>query len=107
MGKDNTPVRKVFDFAEERFIKDLPLIYVLTVTTQSEGRTFIHGLFTWRKRKIFDEAIALSQEKIKPLSKGLLKRQWYTLMIKNLKIPGLGIKRFTGREWLWLMGPAS
>jgi nickel-dependent lactate racemase len=37
MGRDHSPVRKVFDYAEERFLKDIPLMYVLTVTTVNEG----------------------------------------------------------------------
>lgn len=63
MGRDHSPVRKVFDYAEEKFLKDLPLLYVLTVTSQTEGTTAIHGLFIGRRRKIFEEAVKLSQEK--------------------------------------------
>jgi nickel-dependent lactate racemase len=63
MGRDHSPVRKVFDYAEENFIKNIPILYVLTVTTQSEGNVAIHGLFTGRHRRIFEEAVALSQEK--------------------------------------------
>ena len=63
MGKDHSPVRKVFDYAEEHFLKDLPLLYVLTVTTQSEGRTDIHGLFAGRSRRLFEQAVDMSREK--------------------------------------------
>jgi len=63
MGQDHSPVRKVFDYAEEHFIKDLPLVYVLTVTTNEEEGVVIHGLFIGRSRKVFEEAVALSQEK--------------------------------------------
>jgi len=63
MGKDHSPVRKLFDYAEENFIKDIPLMYVLTVTTAEKGNITIHGLFTGRKRKVFEEAVKLSQEK--------------------------------------------
>lgn len=63
MGKDNSPVRKVFDYAEEHFINDLPLIYALTVTTQNEGNVAIHGLFAGRSRSLFEQAVKLSQEK--------------------------------------------
>ena len=63
MGHDHSPVRKVFDYAEENFINDIPLMYVLTVTTQFEGKAAIHGLFAGRGRKIFEEAVKLSQEK--------------------------------------------
>ena len=63
MGRDNSPVRKIFDYAEENFIKDVPLIYVLTVTTQTEGNVAIHGLFAGRSRSLFEQAVKLSQEK--------------------------------------------
>ena len=63
MGRDHSPVRKVFDYAEENFIKNIPLMYVLTVTTQIEGKVAIHGLFAGRSRKLFEEAVKLSQEK--------------------------------------------
>ena len=63
MGKDFSPVRKVFDYAEENFIADIPLMYVLTVTTNKGEQVNMHGLFIGRERKLFEEAVALSQEK--------------------------------------------
>lgn len=74
MGRDHSPVRKVFDYAEEHFIANIPLLYVLTVTTQDEDQAAIHGLYIGRSRKLFEEAVALSQEMNitfvdKPLSK--------------------------------------
>jgi len=63
MGRDHSPVRKVFDYAEEHFARDLPLMYILTVTTHQDDRVLIHGLFIGRERRLFEEAVALSQEK--------------------------------------------
>lgn len=63
MGRDHSPVRKVFDYAEQHFAKDMPLIYILTVTTHEEGKVLIHGLFIGRERRLFEEAVALSQQK--------------------------------------------
>ena len=63
MGRDHSPVRKVFDYAEENFICDIPLLYILTVTTQKEGKTCINGIFSGRERKVFEAAVALSQKK--------------------------------------------
>ncbi|MBE6551250.1 MAG: DUF2088 domain-containing protein [Ruminococcaceae bacterium] len=62
MGKDHSPVRKVFDYAEEHFLSHIPLKYVLTVTTQTEGNIHIHGLFVGRERKYFEQAVELSQK---------------------------------------------
>jgi nickel-dependent lactate racemase len=63
MGRDFSPVRKVLDYAEENFIKDIPLNYILTVTTEKDCEVEIHGLFIGRSRSNFEEAVALSQEK--------------------------------------------
>ena len=62
MGKDFSPVRKVFDYAEEHFIADIPLMYVLTVTTNRGDDTFIHGLYIGRERRLFEMAVRQSQE---------------------------------------------
>jgi len=62
MGKDHTPVRKVFDYAEQNSISHLPLMYVLTVTTQHNNSTIINGLYIGRDRQLFESAAALSQK---------------------------------------------
>lgn len=62
MGKDFSPVRKVFDYAEEHFLKDIPLLYVLTCTTNSGDTTNIHGLYIGRERSNFESAVAQSQD---------------------------------------------
>ncbi|MFO7611145.1 MAG: lactate racemase domain-containing protein [Clostridia bacterium] len=62
MGKDFSPVRKVLDYAEENFIKDMPLIYFLTVTTAVGDKVDIHGVFAGRDRKLFEDAVELSQK---------------------------------------------
>jgi nickel-dependent lactate racemase len=43
-------------------IKDLPLMYVLTVTTQTTDGICLHGLFTGRSRRLFEQAVQLSQQ---------------------------------------------
>jgi nickel-dependent lactate racemase len=63
MGRDNSPVRMVFDYAEEHFIKQIPVQYALTVTTEKEGKTALHGFFIGRDRGLFEQAVALSQQK--------------------------------------------
>lgn len=62
MGKDHTPVRKVFDYAEEHFLSEIPLKYILTVTDAPGGHIRTHGLFIGRERKYFEEAVALAQK---------------------------------------------
>jgi nickel-dependent lactate racemase len=62
MGHDHSPVRQVFDYAEEHFIQGLPLQYVLTVTTVQDGQVSLNGLFIGRSRGLFEQAVALSQQ---------------------------------------------
>ncbi|MBR4726329.1 MAG: DUF2088 domain-containing protein [Clostridia bacterium] len=62
MGKDHSPVRQVFDYAQTQYLADLPLLYVLTVTTSEGDETRIHGLYIGAQRDVFEEAVALSQQ---------------------------------------------
>ena len=63
MGKDFSPVRRVFDYAEENFLAAVPLMYVLTCCTSKNEETLIHGLFIGRERALFEAAVKMSQEK--------------------------------------------
>lgn len=74
MGKDFTPVRKVLDYGAEHFLNTRPILYVLTVTTTNHENIITHGLFIGEKRKVLEEAIALSQKKnIDFLDRGIKK----------------------------------
>jgi len=63
MGKDHTPVRKAFDYGLEHFLKDRPILFVLTVCTAPGGKIQTHGLFIGDTRKVLEAAIELAQEK--------------------------------------------
>ena len=63
MGKDHTPVRKIFDYGMEHFLKDRPIVFVLTVCTAPGGEICQHGMFIGEGRKPLEGAIALAQEK--------------------------------------------
>ena len=63
MGRDFSPVRRVFDYTQEHFMKDVPLLYVLTVTTNTGDVTNLHGLYIGNRRELFEMAVAHSQEK--------------------------------------------
>ena len=63
MGKDHTPVRRIFDYGMEHFLKDRPIVFVLTVCTAPKGQIRTHGLFIGDKRNALEAAIALAQEK--------------------------------------------
>ncbi len=63
MGKDFSPVRRVFDYAQENFLAKVPLMYVLTVTTNSGDETNLHGIYIGNQRELFEMAVGQSQEK--------------------------------------------
>lgn len=63
MGKDLTPVRKVFDYGMEHFLNDRPILFALTVTTAPGGNIHTHGLFIGEGRDCFTEAVKLAQQK--------------------------------------------
>ncbi len=60
MGKDHSPVRKVFDYAEEHFLRRMPLQYILTVVEAAGGKAKIKGVFAGRERAQFEKAVELS-----------------------------------------------
>ena len=62
MGKGDSPVRKVFDYAAETFLKSLPIVYAITVIgPQADGTQVVRGLFIGTDRECFSKASALSQ----------------------------------------------
>lgn len=63
MGRDFTPVRKIFDYAGEHFLSQVKILFMLTVTTAPGGNIQTHGLFIGEGRKCLEDAIALAQEK--------------------------------------------
>ena len=63
MGKDYTPVRKLFDYGLEHFLKERPILFVLTVTTAPGGEILTHGIFIGEGRECLTEAVKLAQEK--------------------------------------------
>ena len=63
MGRDNTPVRKIFDYGMEHFLSSLPILFALTVTTAPGGEIRTHGLFLGEGRDCLTNAVKLAQEK--------------------------------------------
>jgi len=61
MGRADNPVRALLNYASEKFINHLPLIYVLTVVGRSkEGRLEVRGLFIGDDEEVFRKAADLS-----------------------------------------------
>lgn len=61
MGRADTPVRKVLNYATENFAAHLPVVYVLTVVGRGEdGRNVVRGLFVGDDQECFRLAAELS-----------------------------------------------
>lgn len=60
MGRADTPVRKVFNYASEHFIKHLPIVYVLTVVGATASGSAVRGLFIGDDIECFHQAAQLS-----------------------------------------------
>jgi nickel-dependent lactate racemase len=63
MGRDHTPVRRLFDYALEKYMQERPILWVLTVNTAPGGNILSHGLFIGEGRECLTEAVKLAQEK--------------------------------------------
>ncbi len=61
MGRADTPVRRVLNYASEHFASDLPIIYVLTVVSPDENRELkVRGLYIGDDMDCFEMASELS-----------------------------------------------
>ncbi|MDH3987791.1 MAG: D-mannonate epimerase, partial [Gammaproteobacteria bacterium] len=61
MGRADTPVRRIFNYASEHFLNHLPIVYVLTVVgLNKKGDLQTYGLFIGDDFSAFDKAAKLS-----------------------------------------------
>jgi nickel-dependent lactate racemase len=61
MGRADTPVRRILNYASGHFIKHLPIVYVQTVIgNDAGGKLCVRGLFISDDSSAFDKAAALS-----------------------------------------------
>ena len=60
MGRIDTPVRKVLNYASEHFAKDLPIVYVQTVVAATVSGPVVRGLFIGDDVECFRRAAELS-----------------------------------------------
>ncbi len=61
MGRADNPVRRALNYAAERFLNHLPIVYVLTVVSRNaSGKTVVRGLFIGDDAGCFQQAAELS-----------------------------------------------
>ncbi len=60
MGRADTPVRRVLNYASDHFARDLPIVYALTVVEATEDGQAVRGLFVGDDAECFELAAKLS-----------------------------------------------
>lgn len=60
MGRAETPVRRVLNYASDHFAKDMPIVYVQTVVAATEHGQAVRGLFIGDDAECFEKAAELS-----------------------------------------------
>jgi len=61
MGRADTPVRKILNYASDHFAQDLPIVYVLTVVSKNAaGKLVMNGLYIGDDFECFERAAELS-----------------------------------------------
>jgi hypothetical protein len=61
MGRADTPVRRILNYAGDRFTKHLPIVYVHTVVgREADGSLQVRGLYVGDDAEVFNQAAALS-----------------------------------------------
>lgn len=63
MGRDHSPVHKVFDYAYEHYLQEVPITFVLTVTSPVNGKTQVDCVSIGSQRDTFEKAIEISQKR--------------------------------------------
>ena len=63
MGRIDTPMREVLDYAQKTYLSDIEIVYVLTVMGKDEtGKLVTRGLYIGDDRETFEHAARLSQK---------------------------------------------
>ncbi|MFO7999869.1 MAG: lactate racemase domain-containing protein [Marinilabilia sp.] len=61
MGRANNPVRRVLNYASEKFASHMPIVYVQTVIGRDDnGQLVVRGIFIGNDEEVFEKAADLS-----------------------------------------------
>jgi nickel-dependent lactate racemase len=62
LGRTDTPVRAVFNYAYDKFVSHLPIYFILTVIGKEKGSLVLRGLYIGDDVDCFRQGCALSQQ---------------------------------------------
>lgn len=63
MGRENTPVRRLFDYVQKNFLDQLEITFMLTVTCEKHQSSDLYGLYIGEERETFSAACRLAEKK--------------------------------------------
>jgi nickel-dependent lactate racemase len=93
MGRADTPVRRILNYASEHFTKHLPIVYAHTVIGRGDdGKLVVRGLFVSDDASGFEKAAALSLETNFEMLEAPLKKVVVYLAPAEFKSTWLGNK---------------
>ncbi|MBR7139785.1 MAG: DUF2088 domain-containing protein [Lentisphaeria bacterium] len=94
MGRADSPVRKLFNYGVDTYLKDLPLVYMLTVMSRDDetGKMAMRGFYSGTGVEVFNEACKLSVETNLQLLDAPLKKVVVYLDPEEFKSTWLGNK---------------
>ena len=93
MGRADTPVRKIFNYASENFAAQLPIVYVQTVVgLNTKGKLQTYGIFIGDDFSVFDKAAKLSLQVNFEMVKKPIKKAVVWLHPEEFKSTWLGNK---------------
>jgi nickel-dependent lactate racemase len=102
MGRAENPVRSVLNYAAERFLRRLPIVYVLTVVSRrTDGTIAVRGLFIGDDAECFHQAAELSLKVNFEILDEPIKKRSSTSTRRSFTPPGSATKRSIARAWLW------
>jgi len=96
MGRADTPLRRILNYAQDHFCRHLPLVFVLTVIgARADGSLAVRGLFIGDDVECFERAAALSCE-VNLRSLTSRSRKWSSISTPRSSIaPGWATRRST------------
>lgn len=62
LGRTDTPVRTLFNYAVDEFLSDLPITYILTVMEQADGEMHMRGFYAGDDEEVYSEACELARK---------------------------------------------
>jgi len=101
MGRAENPVRSVLNYASERFLRNLPIVYVLTVIGRKDGGLAVRGLFIGDDAECFHRAAALSVKVNFEILDAPSAKPSSILIQMNFTVRGWATRRFTVHAWRW------